>query len=82
MTKRNYRNPDVPYPVPKPIMEKMTINKAIQILETENKNPWNWDNSPLRHAVKLGIEALRREQILRREVPYDRDGLLPGETEE
>ena len=45
----------------------MTIDKAIEILELENRHPWNQGNSDLRKAVKLGMAALVRIKTLRNE---------------
>jgi len=60
----------------------MRLDKAIKI-----KLQWRKDNYPPAlademNADMLSIEALKREHLLRREIPYDRDGLLPGETED
>ncbi|GAI37788.1 unnamed protein product [marine sediment metagenome] len=60
----------------------MTIDKAIVTLECDLLDKVMPHNRGVREAEQLGIEALKREQLLRREVPYDREGLLPGETEE
>ena len=60
----------------------ITLEAAIETLSTENKHPWNRDNSPLREAVKLGIEALKRcrDNYLN---PQRADlRRLPGETKE
>lgn len=60
----------------------MNLPKAIEIL-TEDLNRLREDIDPdERDALKLGIEAMKREQLLRYEIPYDREGLLPGETPE
>jgi len=60
----------------------MTLTEAIQ----QNQALWRELDIPERakerESIGLGIEALKREQVLRREVPYTRDGLLPGETQE
>lgn len=60
----------------------MNLEKAIEILDLEVNLTPSASNPDLKAATKLGIEALKREQILRREIPYDRDGLLPGETKD
>jgi len=59
----------------------MTIEKAIELLEFHLKNASIHKGQDTALAIQLGIEALEREQILRREIPYDRNGLLPSETE-
>jgi len=60
----------------------MSIDEAIEVLMLENKHPWNHSNSALRGAVKLGIAALKREQVWRLNDPGGAIHLLPGETEE
>jgi hypothetical protein len=60
----------------------MTLEEAIKTLELENKHPWNKDNSELRQAVKLGIEALKRIKGRRDLESGWEKPLLPGETEE
>ena len=59
----------------------MTINEAILrlIILAERECQWKFKNNV--NALMLAIEALKREQLLRSEIPYDREGLLPGETE-
>jgi len=60
----------------------MNIDKAIEVLTLENKHPWNNDNSDLRNAVKLGIEALKRIEHLRPNYAYANATRLPGETKD
>lgn len=60
----------------------MKLEKAIEILTLENKHPWNHGGSDLRAAVKLGIKALKREQVWRLNDPGGSIHLLPGETED
>lgn len=60
----------------------MTIDEAIKVLGIENKNPWNRDNSPLRQAVKLGVEALKELKALRKTTLWGEWKPLPGETKE
>jgi len=60
----------------------MNLPKAIEILVARISCEEEGNPRDVYNATKLGIEALKREQILRREIPYDREGLLPGETEE
>ena len=61
----------------------MTLEEAIEILGLENKHPWNRDNSNLREAVKLGIEASERERKYRENNPDAAPfRLLPSETAE
>ena len=60
----------------------MKLEKAIESLTLENRYPWNKDNSDLRTAVKLGIEALKRIMEIRAS-DFTQGGTdLPGETEE
>jgi len=59
----------------------MTVEKGIEVLEIENKYPWNRDNSELREAVKLGIEALKYIKEWRIPPHGGATILLPGETE-
>jgi len=60
----------------------MTIDEAIKI----QRKQLALDNPPMgtdhRAAVLMGIEALKREQIFRREVPDGLYNQLPGETPE
>ena len=58
----------------------MRIEQAIERLSVENKHPWNKDNSELRKAVKLGIEALNRIKDLRERGEPCIYIPLPGET--
>ncbi len=59
----------------------MKIDKAIEVLGIENRLPWNHSGSDLRDAVKLGIEALKREKYGRVQQPANVIRLLPGETD-
>jgi len=59
----------------------MTPEQAINVLEGENKYPWNRDNSPLREAVKLGIEALKVVKEFRTGRYKTINSPLPGETD-
>ncbi|MBA7669718.1 hypothetical protein ES703_77851 [subsurface metagenome] len=60
----------------------MKLDQAIKILKDPGGNMKGHLSPSYLDAVQLGIEALKREQILRHEIPYDREGLLPGETKE
>lgn len=60
----------------------MRLDRAIEIQTIHNDHNPNITDAEREAAHQLSIEAMKREQILRREIPYDRDGLLPGETEE
>ena len=60
----------------------MKIETAIEILTYRSNPRYKYYDDKELPAIKLGIEALKREQLLRREIPYDRNGLLPGETKE
>ena len=59
----------------------MTIDKAIEVLETEAHLAERQPETGIYDALKLGIEALRRLEELR--TPASGDPLLPlpGETE-
>ena len=61
----------------------MTLSKAIEILSEKVKHPYAQTRLAYPDALKLGIEALKREQHRRhfamRLLP---DELLPGETRE
>lgn len=60
----------------------MKLEKAIELLSYNiGMGPDSYQSDFLT-AEKLGVEAMKREQLLRHEIPYDREGLLPGETEE
>ena len=59
----------------------MTIDKAIECIELKNRYPWNKDNSLLKEALKLGVEALRRCQVLSTHPIFRELERLPGETE-
>jgi len=60
----------------------LNTDKAIEVLTLENKHPWNNDNSDLRNAVKLGIEALKRIQDMRISPCTTPDEILLGETDD
>jgi len=60
----------------------MTIDKAIEILAEKVKHPYARTRLAYPDALKLGIEALRREQYHRSCHPNQSVSLLPGETEE
>lgn len=58
----------------------MNIPRAIEVLTLENKHPWNKDNSDLRNAVKLGIEALTFLERWRNKAEIKPYPLLPSES--
>jgi hypothetical protein len=58
----------------------MKIGKAIQLLILKSKNSPNIDPDDLSSAVRLGLEALRNIQIIRRGGTHNFNSLLPGET--
>jgi len=63
------------------------IEEAIEVLKLENRHPWNRENSKLRKAVQLGIEALERlKEVRESEVKPSlvlwATAKLPSETEE
>lgn len=60
----------------------MTLEEAIHEQQLHLDGDKHLVDIRLRKAMQLSTEALKREQLLRHEIPYDRDGLLPGETEE
>lgn len=70
-----------PLDIGQPKLSGMPIQKAIEILNHHSILLMTTEDHDYLDAINLGIEALKREEILRREIPYDRDGLLPGETE-
>lgn len=60
----------------------MTIDKAIKELDKE-LSIWSPIIHPnLRDSVKLGIEALKRLEVIRKSWPCYTSELLPGETED
>lgn len=60
----------------------MKLDRAIDILEQDlTDNLWS-GASALEPALKLGIEALKRIQVLRAPGPKEEYRLLPGETKE
>ena len=66
------------------------IDEAIEVLKLENRHPWNRQNSKLRKAVQLGVEALELLKFIRDANPIVMSDLaylkclelLPSETEE
>lgn len=60
----------------------MPLKEAIAIVQAYYDAAPGYHSNPWYQALGTLLEAGKRELILRREVPYDRDGLLPGETEE
>jgi len=59
----------------------MTIDEAIEILEGEVTYRDCFDNTDRYHALKLGIEALKRVKLVRESPLGSWEYLLPGETE-
>jgi len=57
----------------------LTIDEAIELLETAKEGRPISDVEKYYKARELGIEALKRVQSLR--MPYGWDSPLPGETE-
>ncbi len=60
----------------------MTIDEAIEILESITPMKGRHSILDIEYAIRLGIEALRRERIHRRPPYITPFGPLPGETEE
>lgn len=59
----------------------MTIDEAIRLLRDESNSPrYNFDPDR-RASMKLGIEALKRIQLIRETDNSFHSFLLPGETE-
>lgn len=60
----------------------MTLEEAIKEYEKE-LSEWSPIAHPIwRDTVKIGLEALNREQLYRQRVPLRDIVLLPGETKE
>lgn len=60
----------------------MKLKKAIEILTNDlNKRP-AFKNRELDYAEKLGIEALKRCELARKETSFVGPGLLPSETKD
>ncbi|GAI61809.1 unnamed protein product [marine sediment metagenome] len=59
----------------------MTREKAIEILKLAISDPDLVGAVDLMDAQNLGIEALKRCQLARKETSFVGPGLLPGETE-
>jgi len=60
----------------------MKIDKAIEILHTElNEHPYHV-KTDLYFALKLGLEALKRQKLMREHSGMSFDYYLPGETED
>lgn len=61
----------------------MKLEKAIKLLEGV-KESWPIRSNAEEHykALKLGIEALKREVVYREEHPFGRGFPLPGETKD
>jgi len=60
----------------------MTLQEAIEILLEEVKHPYSAKKMCRPDAIKLGIEALRREQKRRHFFVPNVMNILPGETKE
>ena len=60
----------------------MRIDEAIKTLEQANTFKPTPDNQDLKAALKLGSEALKREEKRRRFAIPDRVDLLSGETKD
>ena len=60
----------------------MNLPKAIEILEELPDNVNNVLDYDQQGAIKLGIEAMKREKERRRYFINSKGELLPGETEE
>jgi len=61
---------------------KITLKRAIELLQKDLDDPGSVDILDLNHAQKMGIEALKRVAFLKQYEAYYVGGLLPGETEE
>ena len=59
----------------------MTLDKAIEILNGPEPDIDGILNDDYKDAVKLGIEAMKREQVWRQHDPLGEIHLLPGETD-
>lgn len=60
----------------------MKLAKAIEILQDLERGHYNNEPADQTNALKLGVEALKREKINRNNSDYVFVGLLPGETKE
>ncbi len=60
----------------------MTLKEAIGILNDMTINSPTYATELRVDALKLGIEALKREKRFRIMHPISNEGLLPGETKE
>jgi hypothetical protein len=60
----------------------MTLEEAIEILEVRIQSKPLLGKHEVYGAIKLGIEALKREKERRRSIYWSGAALLPGETEE
>jgi len=60
----------------------MKLEKAIEILSEEVKHPYSAKRMARPDAIKLGIEAMKKWQVLREGRLGIIDPLLPSETEE
>jgi len=60
----------------------MEVSKAIEVLKQDLESQETGEQSDYQDAVKLGIEALKRELIHRKYPAFYGGLLLPGETEE
>lgn len=58
----------------------MTLEKAIQILSDSAHLGMTTFNQDFKDAQKLGIEALKRCRLARKETSFVGPALLPGET--
>lgn len=59
----------------------MTLEEAIELQNLHLQHSDQVEHHDLDEAVKLGIEALKRELLFRERVPRKEWSLLPGETE-
>lgn len=60
----------------------MKIDEAIKMLHSLQGETPEQLATPMQQALKLGIEALKEHQRIRRKGFFTKEMLLPGETEE
>jgi len=60
----------------------MKLEKAIELLELECSYPFPPELKDLHDATKLGIEALKRQKLMREHSGMSFDYYLPGETQD
>lgn len=60
----------------------MKLNKAIKLSQLELKDPGSVPIEDLNEAQQLGIEAMERIKLARKETSFAGPGLLPSETKE